>query len=87
MGMLMDAAWVLIRSALALVQLVVAGFALSVVYVPVALVVGAVNIVLVAVRGRGFSQMSRLIEPLEWYLHQIMVLFAMSDDFRALPYA
>lgn len=87
MPMLRNAGSVLLRSGLALVQLAVATAALIAIWVPVALVVGALNILSVAIRGESLGDMELLIEPLVWWMHQVKVLFAMSDDFWAIPYA
>jgi len=87
MGMLMDAFWQLVRSGLTLGQVIIAGILLGAVWVPVAVVVGVLNLLLVLVRGDGFSRIDLLFEPLEWYLHQLMVLVGASDDFWAIPYS
>jgi hypothetical protein len=87
MGMLMDSFWQLVRSGLTLVQVIIAGILLGAVWVPVAVVVGALNLLLVLVRGDGFDNIDLLFEPLEWYLHQLMVLVGAADDFWAIPYS
>jgi len=85
MGMLMDAVWQLIRTGLVIIQYII--FAIvAPVYGVVFIVVGALNLLLVLVRGEGFSNIDKLFTPLEWLIHQLMVAVGMSDDFRAAPY-
>lgn len=86
MGMLMDAVWVLVKSLLALLQLVVFGI-LSPVYFTILAIVGALNILYVMVTGDSFENIGLLIEPLVWAMHQLKVLVAAEDDFWAVPYA
>jgi len=87
MGMLYDALMLLVRTAVILVQLIVGGILLSAVWVPIALIVGALNILLVMVTGSGFDRIDLLTEPLKWYAHQAMALVDPSMDFWAIPYA
>lgn len=75
----------LIRSVLALVQLIVFGLLLPI-YGVILVIVGVLNLLWFLLTGSGFSNFDLVWEPLRWGIHQIMVLFAASSDFRVAPY-
>jgi hypothetical protein len=75
----------LLKSLLAIVQLLVFG-ALLPVYGLVLLVFGALNLVYKTITGMSFDNIDLAMEPLWWAMHQLMVVFGIKDDFRAAPY-
>ena len=86
MGMLQDALLQLSYSSLAAITVVIGGVLIGYIWTPIAVIVGVLNLLLVLVRGSGFSNIGLLWEPPKWLLHQIMVTFTASTDFRAAPY-
>jgi hypothetical protein len=87
MGWIYDAGAQLLKSVLALIQVVVALVLLAIVWLPVALVVLLLNLVYALATGDSFANIDLLTEPLYWWLHQVQVVFAVKDDFWAIPYA
>jgi hypothetical protein len=75
----------LLYSLLALAQLIVFGLLLPI-YGAILVIVGVLNLLWFLLTGSGFSNFDLVWEPLRWAIHQFMVLFAASSDFRAAPY-
>ena len=71
---------------LTLVQLALASVLIAYVYMPILFIVGILNLLWKLITGSGFENMDVLLEPAMWYLHQLKVLFGMSEEFRPAPY-